>query len=85
MNTTKSNRHTFGIVLLALCAFCAPVQGQAVAKMNAEALDAMKAGKWAEAHAVLVKATNTYDARALQLFGPRFGWFCTTAAIAKSS
>jgi len=75
MNTTKSIRHTFGIVLLALCAFCAPVQGQAVSKMNAEALDAMKAGKWAEAHAVLVKATNTYDARALQLFGPRFGWF----------
>jgi tetratricopeptide (TPR) repeat protein len=75
MNTTKSIRHTFGIVLLALCAFCVPVQGQAVAKMNAEALDAMKAGKWADAHAVLVKATNTYDARALQLFGPRFGWF----------
>lgn len=75
MNSIQSIRRTFGVVLLALCGFCAPLQGQALANMHKESLDAMKTGKWAEAQAVLVKATNTYDARALQLFGPRFGWF----------
>ncbi len=75
MNSITSIRRSFGIVLLALCAFCAPVQAQALADMHKEALDNMKVGKWAEAHAVLAKATNTFDKRALQLFGPRFGWF----------
>ncbi len=66
---------SLGILLLALCALCAPVQAQAIADRHKEALDSMKAGKWPEAHAVLVKTTDTYDGRALQLFGPRFGWF----------
>jgi tetratricopeptide (TPR) repeat protein len=75
MNSITSIRRSFGIVLLALCAFCAPVQAQALADMNKAAIDHMKAGEWAEAQAVLAKATDTYDGRALQLFGPRFGWF----------
>ncbi|MFT7173295.1 MAG: tetratricopeptide (TPR) repeat protein [Paracoccaceae bacterium] len=75
MNSITSIRRSFGVLFLALFALCAPVQGQALADMHKEALDSMKAGKWPEAHAVLVKATNTYDGRALQLFGPSFGWF----------
>lgn len=75
MNSIQSIRRSFGVVLLALCGFCANVKGAAIQDMNAEALEAMKTGKWAEAHAVLVKATDAYDARALQLYGPRFGWF----------
>ena len=38
-------------------------------------LTAMRAKKWAEAHAILAKAVATYDARAKTLFGPKFGWF----------
>ena len=33
------------------------------------------AAKWNEALALLSQATKTYDGRAMQLFGPRFGWF----------
>lgn len=75
MKSITSIRRSFGIVLLALCAFCAPVHAQALADMHKESLNNMKAGKWPEAHAVLTRATNTFDKRALQLFGPRFGWF----------
>ena len=75
MNSTHSIRRSFGMVLLALFAFCAPVKGQALEDMFKKSLDSMKAGKWGEAHGVLVKATTTFDGRALQLFGPRFGWF----------
>ena len=31
--------------------------------------------KWSEALAILQNATKTYDARAMELFGPKFGWF----------
>jgi len=75
MNPTHSIRRSFGMALLALFAFCAPVKAQALEEMFKKSLDSMKAGKWDEAHVVLVKATNTFDGRALQLFGPRFGWF----------
>ena len=75
MNSIQSIRRKFGIVLLALCGFCATGKGAAIQDMNADALKAMKSGKWAEAHQVLVKATNAFDARALQLYGPSFGWF----------
>ena len=33
------------------------------------------AAKWNEALGYLSEATKTYDARAMNLFGPRFGWF----------
>ena len=38
-------------------------------------LTAMRAKKWAEAHAILAKAVAQYDGRAPTLFGPKFGWF----------
>lgn len=63
------------LLLLALWSFGATAQGQRIGDLNEAALDAMKAGKWAEAHGVLVQATETFDARAPQLYGPRFGWF----------
>lgn len=64
-----------GLVLLALWSLAGPSQGAAIGDMNKAALEAMKAGKWAEAHQVLVNATNAYDGRAPQIYGPRFGWF----------
>ncbi|MFT6862057.1 MAG: tetratricopeptide (TPR) repeat protein [Akkermansiaceae bacterium] len=75
MNSIQSICRKFGIVLLALCGFCATGKGAAIQDMNADALEAMQSGKWAEAHQVLVKATDAFDSRALQLYGPRFGWF----------
>lgn len=76
MNSIQSIRRKFGIVFLVLCGFCSTSQGQGgIQEMNADALKFMQAGQWAEAHGVLVKATNAYDARAPQLYGPRFGWF----------
>ena len=75
MNSIQSIRRTFGIVVLALCGFCATVQAQTIGEIHADALEKMKTGKWAEAHGVLARATDLYDARALKLFGPSFGWF----------
>ncbi len=74
MNTIPMIYRQLGLVLLALWSFGSAAQGS-VNDLNQEALRTMKEGKWAEAHAVLVKATNTYDGRAPQLYGPRFGWF----------
>ncbi len=51
------------------------VPAQAVREFNTNAITAMKAEKWAEAHAILKKATELYDGRAMTLFGPRFGSF----------
>ena len=65
--------------LVALCAsFC--LSGESLAQGGVDtawsnSLTAMKAKKWAEAHAILAKAVATYDARAKTLFGPKFGWF----------
>lgn len=75
MNPIHTIRRRFGVLLLALGALCAPVQGQAIADMHAKSLTEMKAGNWPAAYAILVRATDNYDGRALQLFGPRFGWF----------
>ena len=75
MNSIQSIRRTFGIVVLALCGFCATAQAQTIGEIHADALEKMKTGKWAEAHGVLARATDLYDARALKLFGPSFGWF----------
>ena len=75
MKFITSIHRSLGIFLLALCALCAPVQAQAIADSHKQALDLMKSGKWAEAQAALAQTTTTYDARALKLFGPRFGWF----------
>lgn len=75
MNSKPSLRLSINALLLAVMAICLPAKGQAIADMNAEAMAFMKDEKWAEAYAVLAKATNTYDGRALQIFGPRFGWF----------
>lgn len=75
MKPLTSIHRSIGLFLLILCALCAPVQAQAIAERHKEALDFMKTGKWAEAHDVLARTTTTYDGRALQLFGPRFGWF----------
>lgn len=75
MNPISNLSRTFAILMLALGLFCAPVQAQAVRDFNTNAITAMKAGKWAEAQAILKEATDLYDARALTLFGPRFGSF----------
>ena len=65
--------------LVALCAsFCLPGESLAQGGVDtawSNSLTAMKAKKWAEAHAILAKAVATYDARAKTLFGPKFGWF----------
>ena len=68
-------RRTFALFLLTLGIFAAPLQAQAVREFNTNAITAMKAEKWAEAHAILKKATELYDGRAMTLFGPRFGSF----------
>ncbi|MDP0491228.1 MAG: tetratricopeptide repeat protein [Verrucomicrobiota bacterium JB023] len=63
-----------------------PLRAQAgVDELHTNALTAMNfakaqgmpegAEKWAEALGYLREATSTYDARAMQLFGPKFGWF----------
>jgi len=75
MNSIQSLRRHLGMLLLAFGAFCAPVKGQAIANLHAESLTEMKAGNWPAAYALLVRATDNFDGRALQLFGPRFGWF----------
>ncbi len=75
MNSIQSLRRHLGVLLLAFGAFCAPVKGQAIANLHAEALTEMKAGNWPGAYALLVRATDNFDGRAPQLFGPRFGWF----------
>lgn len=75
MNSINTLRRHLGALLLAFGALCAPVKGQAIADMHATSLAEMKAGNWPAAYAILVKATDNFDGRALQLFGPRFGWF----------
>ncbi|YCM43679.1 tetratricopeptide repeat protein [Verrucomicrobiaceae bacterium 227] len=75
MNSIQSLRRHLCVLMLAFGAFCAPVKGQAIANLHAEALTEMKAGNWPGAHTLLVRATDNFDARAPQLFGPRFGWF----------
>ncbi|MGD1978944.1 MAG: tetratricopeptide repeat protein [Akkermansiaceae bacterium] len=75
MNTIPKIYRKLGLVFLALWALGAPVHGQAIQDLNKAALKSMKEGKWAEAHQVLVKATNQFDSRAPVLYGPRFGWF----------
>lgn len=75
MNPIHTIRRQLGVLLLAFGAVVAPVKGQAIADMHATSLTEMKAGNWPAAYAILVRATDNYDARALQLFGPRFGWF----------
>lgn len=75
MNPIRSLRRQFGVLLLAFGAVCAPVKAQAIADMHATSLTEMKAGNWPAAYAILVRATDNFDGRALQLFGPRFGWF----------
>ncbi|MGJ8697603.1 MAG: tetratricopeptide repeat protein [Verrucomicrobiaceae bacterium] len=74
--TSKMNlRRKLGLLFVALGLFVAPAQGQAIRELHTNSITAMKAGKWAEALAILTTATDTYDGRALTLFGPRFGSF----------
>ena len=75
MNSIQSLRRHLAVLLLALGAFCTPVKGQAIANLHADALTEMNAGNWPAAYDILVRATDNFDNRALQLFGPRFGWF----------
>jgi tetratricopeptide (TPR) repeat protein len=75
MNPIPSLPRKLALVLLALWTLGMSAQAQRIGDLNEAALDAMKAGKWAEAHQVLVQATDTFDGRAAQLYGPRFGWF----------
>ena len=75
MTPNTNLRRTFALFLLTLGIFAAPLQAQAVREFNTNAITAMKAEKWAEAHAILKKATELYDGRAMTLFGPRFGSF----------
>lgn len=69
-------RYLGGALLLSVLLAAAPVRAQGgVDELHSNALTAMKAHDWAKAHGYLQKAVNGYDARALQLFGPKFGWF----------
>ncbi len=45
--------------------------------LNAEATNAMEAGKWEEALKLLTECVDRFDARAMQLYGPQFGvtWY----------
>ncbi len=83
MNSMLKIRRSLAMLLLIFGAFCAPVQGQAIQQMHADSLTEMKAGNWAAAYAILVRATDNFDGRALQLFGPRFGWFWYHRAYAE--
>jgi tetratricopeptide (TPR) repeat protein len=74
MNSNKKRFLCGFLVLLALVS--APeVSGQGIDVAWSNSLTSMRAKKWAEAHAVLSKACRTFDGRAMQLFGPKFGWF----------
>ena len=75
MNSIQSIPRKLALAIFAFVALFNTSFGASIGDMNKDALAAMKSGKWAEAQAVLVKATNAYDSRAPQLYGPRFGWF----------
>lgn len=74
------------IALLLLLVSSTSVRAQGgVEKIHSNALTAMNearslgmpegAAKWNEALTLLRQATKTFDGRAMQLFGPKFGWF----------
>ena len=75
MNSIQSIPRKLALAIFAFVALFNTSFGASIGDMNKDALAAMKSGKWAEAQAILVKATNAYDSRAPQLYGPRFGWF----------
>jgi tetratricopeptide (TPR) repeat protein len=74
MNSTKK-RFLCGFLALLALVSAPEVSGQGIDVAWSNSLTSMRAKKWAEAHAVLSKACRTYDGRAMQLFGPKFGWF----------
>lgn len=74
----KSTKNRFLCGLLALLALVSVPQessAQGIDTAWSNSLTAMRAKKWAEAHAILAKAVASFDARAPKLFGPKFGWF----------
>ena len=69
-------RYLGGVLLLSVLLTAAPVRAQGgIDELWSNSLTAMKAHEWGKAHGYLQKAVNDYDSRALQLFGPKFGWF----------
>ena len=72
MNSIQSIPRKLALAIFAFVALFDTSFGASIGDMNKDALAAMKSGKWAEAQAILVKATNAYDPRAPQLYGPRF-------------
>lgn len=73
------------LALLLLCLTPTLRAQGGVGELNSNAVTAMTearrlgmpdgAAKWNEALGYLKEATNTFDGRALQLYGPKFGWF----------
>ena len=64
MNSIQSIPRKLALAIFAFVALFDTSFGASIGDMNKDALAAMKSGKWAEAQAVLVKATNAYDPRA---------------------
>ncbi|MDA0766245.1 MAG: tetratricopeptide repeat protein [Verrucomicrobia bacterium] len=65
-----------GVLLLSVLLTAAPVRGQgSIDEYWSNSLTAMNNEEWAKAHGYLEKAVNAYGARAMTLFGPKFGWF----------
>lgn len=85
MNHWKQPGALFALFLLFFTS-AAPLRAQGgVEELHSNALTAMNeakrlgmpegAAKWNEALGYLRQATKTFDGRAMNLFGPRFGWF----------
>ncbi|MBK1832568.1 tetratricopeptide repeat protein [Roseibacillus ishigakijimensis] len=81
-------KHYSGALLALFLLFVSPTSAPAqggVQALHSNSLTAMTearrlgmpegAAKWNEALGYLVQATDTFDGRAMQLFGPQFGWF----------
>ncbi len=80
---TRTIRRSIGLACLALGAAVAPLQGQGLEGYAQRSSIAMEKNEWPTALAELKKATDSFDGRALRVFGPRFGWFWFRRGIAE--
>ena len=85
MNSIQSIPRKLALAIFAFVALFNTSFGASIGDMNKDALAAMKSGKWAEAQAVLVKATNAYDSRAPSFMGHALVGFGIIEATAKSN
>ena len=74
MNLKLNSPRLFGFLMMALC-LIAPLHGQAVREAQTNGITAMRNGEWAKAQGIWKQATDSFDGRALTLFGPKFGSF----------